>query len=103
MCKVKIEDDRSKEATIFANVLTKLIGPISSSIADGDIERMLLDQPIQKYMINDNNVVLDAYPISWRDDRATVEKALGVTNPGDGNEGAYVEKVLVVTKPSTEA
>ena len=37
MCKVKIEDDNSKEATIFVNVLTKLIGPISSSIADADI------------------------------------------------------------------
>ena len=84
VCKVKIEeDDKSKEATIFANVLTKLIGPISTSVGDGDIERMLLAQPIKKYMINDNNVVLDACPISWRDDRGAVEKALGITRSPD--------------------
>ena len=47
-------------------------------------------------MINDN-VMLNAYPISWHDDRAT---ALGVTNPG---EEAYAEEMLLVTKPPTEA
>ena len=67
----------------FANILTKLISPIITSVGDGDIERMLLAQPIQKYMINDNNVVLDACPISWRDERGAVEKALGITKSAD--------------------
>ena len=81
---MKIEEDKSREATIFANILTKLIGPISTSVGDGDIERMLLPQQIQKYMINDNNnIVLDACPISWRDERGAVEKALGVTKSPD--------------------
>ena len=42
VCKVKIkeDDDKSKEATFFANILTKL-NLISSSVADSDIESAL--------------------------------------------------------------